>query len=177
MNTYKKSSRKNVKKPEKIFDENQPREQVWFRSKNSTTDHIHVVNLLKAKCREYNITLCIAFVDYENAFGSVQIQAVVTSLQEQGIENVYIELLKEMHTNSTMTVHLHKESNTFNIRRGARQGDTKAVYGSTRKPIRRQTWETIGLKIDGGYLSHLHFADDVLVCANTPHHCNKCYRN
>ncbi|KAK2184814.1 hypothetical protein NP493_252g05078 [Ridgeia piscesae] len=63
MNTYK-NSKKNLGKP----------------------DHIHVVNQLKEKCREFNITLCIASVDYEKAFYSVQTPAVLTSLQEQGIE-------------------------------------------------------------------------------------------
>ena len=75
---------------ENKLDENQPREQVGFRSKYSTTDHIHVINQLKEKCREYNIQMCVAFVDYENAFDSVQTQTILTSLQEQGIEDVYI---------------------------------------------------------------------------------------
>ena len=35
--------------------------------------------------------------------------------------------------------------------------------------FRRLTWETGCLKIDGEYLSHLRFADDILICANTPH--------
>ena len=49
------------------------------------------------------------------------LKAVPTSLQEQGLEDVYIELLMEMYTNTSMTVHLHKESNKINIRRGVRQ--------------------------------------------------------
>ena len=53
---------------EKNLDENQPRERAGFRSKYSTTDHIHAINQLKEKCREYNIPLCVAFVDYEKAF-------------------------------------------------------------------------------------------------------------
>ena len=77
---------------EKELDENQPREQAGFRSKYSTTDHIHAINQLKEKCREYNIPLCVAFVDYD----SVQTQAILTSLQEQGIEDVYIEILKDI---------------------------------------------------------------------------------
>ena len=64
---------------EKKLDENQPREQAGFRSKYSTTDHIHAINQLKEKCR----ALCVAFVDYEKAFDSVQTQAILTSLQEQ----------------------------------------------------------------------------------------------
>ena len=77
------------------------------------------------KCREYNIPLCNSFVVYKKAFDSVQTHAVLTSLQELGLQNVYIELLKELYTNISMTVHLHKESNKFNIRRrNIRQGDT-----------------------------------------------------
>ena len=38
--------------------------------------------------KQYNIPLCVAFVDYEKAFDSVQTQAILTSLQEQGIEDV-----------------------------------------------------------------------------------------
>ena len=39
--------------------------------------------------------------------------------------------------------------------------------------FRLLTWETRGLKIDGEYLSHLRFADDILICANTPHDIHK----
>ena len=48
---------------EKTLDENKPREQAGFRSKYSKTDHIHAINQLKETCREYNIPLCVAFVD------------------------------------------------------------------------------------------------------------------
>ncbi len=65
---------------EKKLDENQPtEEQAGFRSKYSTTDHTHAINQLKEKCRECNILLCVAFVDYEKAFdSSVQTQAILT---------------------------------------------------------------------------------------------------
>ena len=64
---------------------------------------LHAINQLKEKCREYNIPLCAAFVDYEKAFDSVQTQAILTSLQEQGIEYVYIEILKDRYTGSSVT--------------------------------------------------------------------------
>ena len=87
---------------EKKLDQNQPRENAGFRSKYSTTDHIHSINQLKEKCREYNIPLCVAFVDYEKVFDSVQTQAILTSLQEQGKEDdiVYIEILKDILYNT-----------------------------------------------------------------------------
>ena len=35
--------------------------------------------------------------------------------------------------------------------------------------FRRLTWETSGLKIGSEYLRQHRFADDILMCANTPH--------
>ena len=85
---------------------------------------------------------------------------------------MYIESLKETYTNSSTSVHLHKDSNTTNITRGVRQGDTispKLFTAALESIFRRVTWETRGLKIDGEYLSHLRFADDILMYANTQH--------
>ena len=82
---------------EKYLDEIHLREQAGFMRKYSTTDHIHTINQLKEKCREYNIPLCIAFVDYEKDFDPVHTQAILTSLQEQGIEYVYIEILQDIY--------------------------------------------------------------------------------
>ena len=80
---------------------------------------------------------------------------------------MYIELLKEIHQQlddnsppQRKQRDQHQERSTTGRYRIA-----QALYGSTRK----LTWETRRLKIDGEYLSHLRFADDILICANTPH--------
>ena len=78
----------------------------------------------KPRRHEYNIPLCVVFLDYETAFDSVQTQAILTSLREQGIEDVYKEILNDTHTVSSVTVHMHKESEKIRIERGVRQGDT-----------------------------------------------------
>ena len=77
------------------------------------------------ECRE-GIPLCVAFVDYEKTFDSVQTQAILTSPQEQGIEDVCTEILKDRYTESSVTVglHLHIESAKIRIKRGVRQEDT-----------------------------------------------------
>ena len=66
-----------------VLDENQPIEQAGFRSGYSTIDHVHTVNQLKEKCAEYQKPLLLAFVDYEKAFDSVELKAIVTSLEKQ----------------------------------------------------------------------------------------------
>ena len=111
------------------------------------------------------IQVCIAFVDYEKTIDSVQTQAVLTSLQEQVIEDVYVKLLKEIN-NSSMTVHLHEESNEINTRSGVRQGDTispKLFVATLVTVFRRLTWESRGLKIDSEYISHIQFANDIFI--------------
>ena len=35
--------------------------------------------------------------------------------------------------------------------------------------FQRLTWKNTGWKIDAEYHSHLRFADDILICVNTPH--------
>ena len=165
---------------EKKVDENQPREQAGFSSKYSTTDHIHAINQLKEKCREYNIPLCVAFVDYEKAFDSVQTQAILTSLQEQGIEDVYIEILNDISTDSSVIVHLHKENEKIRIKRGVRQGDTispKLFTATLESIFRRLNWENKGVKIDGDFSPI--FALLMTYSYAQKHHknYNRCYKN
>ena len=93
-NMYKLFTKILTTRMEKKLDENQPREQVGFRSKYSTTEHIHAINQLKEKCREYNIPLCVAFVDYENAFDSVQTPSNIDIIASTRIRSVYIDILK-----------------------------------------------------------------------------------
>ena len=115
--------------------------------------------------------MCVAFVDYEKAFDSAQTQAILTSLQEQVIEDVYIEILKYIYTYSSVTVHLHKESEKIRIKRGVRQGDTispnlfTAILESTFRMLNR---ENKGVKIDGEFLSSLRSAGDIFLCTETP---------
>ncbi len=69
-----------------------------------------------------------------------------------------------------MTVRLHKESNKINTNRRVRQRDTilpTLFMAALPSIFRWLTWETRGFKIDGEYLNHLRFADDIPICANT----------
>ena len=84
---------------------------------------------------------------------------------------MYIEILKDIYTDSSVTVHLHKESEKVRIKRGVRQGDTISpkVFTATLESIfRRLNWENKSVKIDGEFLSNLRFADDICLCTETP---------
>ncbi|KAK6762924.1 hypothetical protein RB195_023580 [Necator americanus] len=84
---------------EKVLDEGQPCEQAEFQKGFSTTDHIHTVSKLIEVSREYNMPLCLTFVDIKKALYSVGTESVIEALDNQGVPTQY-------------------------IKRGVRQGDT-----------------------------------------------------
>ena len=119
-------------------------------------------------------------MDYEKSFDSVHTKAILTSLQEQGIEYVYIEILKDIYTESSVTVHLHKEIAEIGIKRGVRQGDTISpkLFTATLETIfRKLNWENKGLKIDGEFLSNLRLLMTYSYAQKHHKNYNRCYTN
>ena len=88
------------------LDEQQPPEQAGFRSGYSTMDHIHVLNQLLECCRKYKMPLVLAFIDYEKAFDSIEINAVLLGLQQQGISYEYVDLLRELNSGCATNITL-----------------------------------------------------------------------
>ena len=85
---------------------------------------------------------------------------------------MYIKQLNDIYTHSSMAFHLYIDSKKINIRTGVREENTiwpKLFTAALENIFRRLIWETRGLQIDNEYLSHIRCADDILVCANTPH--------
>ena len=153
------------------LDEQQPREQAGFRSQYSTMDHIHTLNQLREKCREHNIPLCLAFIDYEKAFDSVYTSKILKALKEQGIEEAYIEILQNIYTDSTVTVKMHKNTEDIKIEKGVKQGDPMSpkLFSAVLENIfRKLNWENKGINIDGEYLTNLRFADDLTITTSKP---------
>ena len=61
---------------EKVLGENQPREQAGFRKGYSTVDHLQIINQLIEKCIEFKRSLCIGYIEFEQAFDSIELQAI-----------------------------------------------------------------------------------------------------
>ena len=160
----------------KELDNQQPREQAGFRKGFSTIDHLHTINQLIEKSCEYNIPLCLAFIDYQKAFDSVEITAVISALEKQGIELTYVNMIKNIYENCTSVIRLHKDSEPFQLQKGVRQGDTispKLFTACLEEVFKQLDWEEKGLRIDGEYLSHLRFADDIVLITEDPRNLQK----
>ena len=154
---------------EKKIDEALFSEQAGFRSNHRTTDHIHTENMLREKCRDFNLPTCLIFVDFEKAFDSVEFDAIMKSLIYQGIELQYIHLLKDIYSNCTSNIALNEMKTTFDINKGVRQGDTispKLFTNCLEYIFRNINWDTKGININGEILHRLKFADDIVLISD-----------
>lgn len=150
------------------LDEQQPREQAGFRSGFSTTDHLQAVNQILERTRECKIPLCMIFVDYEKAFDSIEINAIINALVRQNVPKKYIQTILNINTNCSTSIRLFHNDIKIPINRGVRQGDTispKLFTAALEEVFRTLKWENRGIMVDGEPLTHLRFADDIVLFA------------
>ncbi|KAH7709040.1 reverse transcriptase [Aphelenchoides avenae] len=115
------------------LDAAQPNEQAGFRSGFCTFDHMQVMNQLQEKAREKNLKLYLIFIDYEKAFDSIEINAVLNAIQKQGVQQQYVDVLENVYDGCTTEVKLFEEPIAIPIGRGVRQGDTISQNYSQRR--------------------------------------------
>ena len=168
---YKLFTRVLQKRMEKILDANQPREQAGFRKGFATTDHLHSINQVIEKSNEFSLPLCIAYIDYEKAFDSVEHEVIFQALRNIGINESYINIIEDIYTEAKARVHIEKqESEEINILRGVRQGDPispKLFTAAIQEVFKNSELESRGIDIDGEKLTDLRFADDVALTTGT----------
>lgn len=58
------------------------KQQIDFRGGYSTHNHIHVLNLLVEKSKEYRVPVSLVFVDHHTALDSVESTTVLNALHE-----------------------------------------------------------------------------------------------
>ncbi|XGW34855.1 hypothetical protein V3C99_018696 [Haemonchus contortus] len=78
--------------------------QAGFRRGFSTIDHIHTVTRLIEVSREYKMPLFLTFIDLKKAFDTVETEAVIEALANQGVPTQYIRMLRELYDNFTTRI-------------------------------------------------------------------------
>jgi len=101
---------------------NQGREQAGSRRVFSTMNHIQTLNELSERTNKYKLPLCLGFKDFEKAFDSVSLSAVLKSLEHQGIENASrhrkVTAKHLGYSTATSVIRLHQERDKFKIGKG-----------------------------------------------------------
>ncbi|KAH7707537.1 reverse transcriptase, partial [Aphelenchoides avenae] len=151
------------------LDAAQPVEQAGFRSGFSTMDHLQTINQIQERTREKGLRLYLIFIDYEKAFDSIEINAVLNALERQGVERCYIDMLEDVYDGCTTEIKLFDDGITIPVHRGVRQGDTispKLFTAALEEIFKQLDWEArknCGITIEGRHLTHLRFADDIVL--------------
>ena len=152
------------------LDAQQPEEQAGFRKKYRTIDHIHTLNQLVEKAKEYKINVYVMFVDYRNAFDSIKHKRIWEGLTKQGVPRKILRILKEMYGKAKAYVKMDKKGPKFEIANGIKQGDPMSsnIFNCVLEEIFRvMDWSNKGINIGGTYLNNLRFADDIVLISTT----------
>ena len=98
--------------------------QCGFREGRSTTEQIFVMRQLMEKCSEYNVALHILFVDFRQAFDSVDRINLYNSMEEFGIPKKLVRLVNMTLEDTKGKVLVGGGiSKSFGVQKGVRQGD------------------------------------------------------
>ncbi|KAK6729241.1 hypothetical protein RB195_006344 [Necator americanus] len=126
---YKLFTRVILNRIETVLDEGQQCEQAGFRKGFSTIDHIHTVSKLIEVSREYKMPLCLTFIALKKAFDSVETEAVVEALDNQGVPTQYIKVLRELYSKFTTGISPFYKNVIIDVKRGVRQGGDERLGG------------------------------------------------
>ncbi|KAK6762333.1 hypothetical protein RB195_023156 [Necator americanus] len=109
-------------------------------------------------CREYRRTLVLTFVDYEKALDSVETNAILSALVDQGVDVSYVRTLANCYDRCTTKTQLFRRFLTIPFGKEVRQGDTispKLFTAALQWIMESLYWEERGIRVDGRFLSNL----------------------
>lgn len=152
------------------LEANQSPEQAGFRKGFSTVDHIHTLNQLIEKAREYQIEMHLIFIDFRKAFDTVSQGYLWRALRRQRIDRKAINLIENSYAGAKARIKLDKAGKFFNVERGVKQGDPLSpnLFNALLEEIfRGLNWEKKGLRVQGKNLNHLRFADDIVLISES----------
>ena len=103
--------------------------QAAFRKGRGTRDQIANICWIIEKAREYQKNICFRFIDYTKAFDCVDQNKLWKILQEMGISDHLICLLRNLYAGQEATVRTgHGTTDWFQIGKGIRQGCILSPY-------------------------------------------------
>ena len=119
----------------------------------------------------------IAWLDLWNAFGSINHDAIYTTLSHMGFSNSFVDLIKDIYTNATTVVRTSRDDETppINVNAGVKQGCpiSPILFNLTSELLIRcviskcEENPNIPFKLQKQPISILAYADDLVIISRT----------
>ena len=74
-------------------------------------DNMQILQQVIERYNEHEISLCLAFIDFEKAFDHIKLSTILKALQRHDIEEPYESLLESIYTNARATLYLVAKKN------------------------------------------------------------------
>jgi hypothetical protein len=146
-------------------------EQIGFKAKSRTSDHIFVIKALMDKAKKERKPLYMCFVDFQKAFDSISHPCLLYKLLKMNMNGCVYQLIKDMYRKTILQVNVGKGLTTdFTSDVGVRQGDNLSptlfnlyindiprIFDNTCKPV------SLGARS----LSCLLYADDLVLLSES----------
>ena len=98
--------------------------QIGFKKKARTSDHIFIVNTIFKKVCKSNQKLYLCFVDFQKAYDSVWRDALMLKLLRSGIKGKFFDIVRQMYKDCSSCIRSEGIlSDKFDCITGVRQGD------------------------------------------------------
>jgi len=147
--------------------------QAGFTSGKSTVDQIHTIKQIVEKSHEFDIDVHLLFVDFKQAYDSVNRGRLWKAMTQLGIPTKLVRLIKTCVQKSKCIVKFNGEiSEDFSVETGLRQGDALSLtlFNIALESVVREVLDddVTGLRIRGGHQNTLAaYADDIIIMGET----------
>lgn len=160
---------------EQAFWNDLPVTQAGFRKGYSTADHIFTLADLAIKHQNFDIPLYCAFVDLNKAFDSVKHEKIWETLTRRNCNPMILKLLKSLYQDINVQVRVNGHlSRMVKVKRGVQQGCplSPILFNFVLQDVLNQfeihADQLPGMvSVLGSRLSHLEYADDIVVISNS----------
>ena len=118
-----------LKRIQEYIDVKLREEQAGFREQRSCHEQIFTLRNIIEQSLEFRSPLIINYVDFKKAFDSIYRPTLWQILKIYGIPQKYIDIFREMYTNSRCCVKTNEGNTTmFKVETGVQQGDIPSPF-------------------------------------------------